>query len=189
MVADFLIYTLYLSPVAFDYLPFRVAPYIRVVFFIMNIRYFLTGLLFFLSFLCEPQLMYLNILASSNWKEFISSTRVSASNLIPRKEFKYTSGEWLFRDSPFIMLTWTKLVHIICQVIIQGSNKHLMVSDLLRFKRTELHTFQLKIKFVCNMNICRSWVPWYLKWSSIILSHSTDYWLKSVLRICINGKN
>ncbi|XP_050380607.1 two pore calcium channel protein 1B [Argentina anserina] len=38
LVADLLAYLLYLSPVAFDSLPFRVAPYIRVIFFILSFR-------------------------------------------------------------------------------------------------------------------------------------------------------
>lgn len=38
MAVDILIYVLYLSPVAFSSLPFRIAPYIRVVFFILSIR-------------------------------------------------------------------------------------------------------------------------------------------------------
>ncbi|EXB37988.1 Two pore calcium channel protein 1 [Morus notabilis] len=38
LVADLLFYILYLSPAALDSLPFRIAPYIRVVFFILNIR-------------------------------------------------------------------------------------------------------------------------------------------------------
>ncbi|KAJ9686327.1 hypothetical protein PVL29_015294 [Vitis rotundifolia] len=38
LVADLLVYVLYLSPLAFYYLPFRLAPYIRVILFILNIR-------------------------------------------------------------------------------------------------------------------------------------------------------
>lgn len=38
LVVDVFIYVLYLSPVAFYSLPFRIAPYVRVVFFILNIR-------------------------------------------------------------------------------------------------------------------------------------------------------
>lgn len=38
MAIDIIIYILYLSPVAFSSLPFRIAPYIRVVFFILSIR-------------------------------------------------------------------------------------------------------------------------------------------------------
>ncbi|XP_059450959.1 two pore calcium channel protein 1A-like [Corylus avellana] len=38
LVADILVYALYLSPVAFDYLPLRIAPYIRVVLFMLNFR-------------------------------------------------------------------------------------------------------------------------------------------------------
>lgn len=38
LVADLVVYAFYLSPVAFSSLPFRIAPYIRVVFFILNIR-------------------------------------------------------------------------------------------------------------------------------------------------------
>ncbi|KAK7272377.1 hypothetical protein RJT34_28921 [Clitoria ternatea] len=38
LVADMLVYSLYLSPLAFDFLPFRIAPYVRVVLFILNIR-------------------------------------------------------------------------------------------------------------------------------------------------------
>ncbi|TYI94552.1 hypothetical protein E1A91_D02G212000v1 [Gossypium mustelinum] len=38
LVADLLVYTLYLSPVAVNSLPFRVAPYVRVILFILSIR-------------------------------------------------------------------------------------------------------------------------------------------------------
>ncbi|KAJ8749227.1 hypothetical protein K2173_018703 [Erythroxylum novogranatense] len=38
LVADLLVYTLYLSPVALNFLPVRIAPYIRVIFFIISIR-------------------------------------------------------------------------------------------------------------------------------------------------------
>ncbi|KAL7215999.1 hypothetical protein ACSBR1_028029 [Camellia fascicularis] len=38
LVADLIVYALYLSPVAFYSLPLRIAPYIRVVFFILNVR-------------------------------------------------------------------------------------------------------------------------------------------------------
>ncbi|KAF9610927.1 hypothetical protein IFM89_025737 [Coptis chinensis] len=38
LVADMLIYALYLSPVAISSLPLRIAPYIRIVFFVLNIR-------------------------------------------------------------------------------------------------------------------------------------------------------
>ncbi|KAM7272062.1 hypothetical protein ACFE04_031276 [Oxalis oulophora] len=38
LVADLVVYSLYLSPVAESFLPFRIAPYIRVVFFILHIR-------------------------------------------------------------------------------------------------------------------------------------------------------
>ncbi|KAH9616307.1 hypothetical protein KSS87_013461 [Heliosperma pusillum] len=38
LTADILVNVLYLSPVAVNYLPFRIAPYIRVIFFILYIR-------------------------------------------------------------------------------------------------------------------------------------------------------
>ncbi|OIW15533.1 hypothetical protein TanjilG_16139 [Lupinus angustifolius] len=38
LVADMLVYALYSSPLAFDSLPFRIAPYIRVVLFVLNVR-------------------------------------------------------------------------------------------------------------------------------------------------------
>ncbi|OWM78652.1 hypothetical protein CDL15_Pgr002823 [Punica granatum] len=38
LVVDLLVYALFLSPVALESLPFRLAPYIRVVFFILSIR-------------------------------------------------------------------------------------------------------------------------------------------------------
>ncbi|KAB1209932.1 Two pore calcium channel protein 1 [Morella rubra] len=38
LAVDMLVYALYLSPVAFDYLPVRIAPYIRVVLFMLNFR-------------------------------------------------------------------------------------------------------------------------------------------------------
>lgn len=40
LVADIVVDALYLSPVAFNSLPLRIAPYIRVIFLILNIRYF-----------------------------------------------------------------------------------------------------------------------------------------------------
>ncbi|KAK0590419.1 hypothetical protein LWI29_026814 [Acer saccharum] len=39
LVADLLVYGLYLSPVAFAFLPLRIAPYVRVVIFTLNIRH------------------------------------------------------------------------------------------------------------------------------------------------------
>ncbi|KAF7850534.1 hypothetical protein BT93_L5418 [Corymbia citriodora subsp. variegata] len=60
LVADLLVYALYLSPaVALDYLPFRAAPYVRVVFFIMNIRE-LRASIFILAGMLGT---YLNVLA------------------------------------------------------------------------------------------------------------------------------
>ncbi|KAL1817507.1 hypothetical protein DCAR_0521954 [Daucus carota subsp. sativus] len=38
LVADVIVYVLYLSPLAFYSLPFRIAPYVRVVFLILNVR-------------------------------------------------------------------------------------------------------------------------------------------------------
>lgn len=38
LVADLFVYALYLSPVVLYYLPFRLAPYVRVIFFVLNIR-------------------------------------------------------------------------------------------------------------------------------------------------------
>ncbi|MED6154975.1 mitochondrial thiamine pyrophosphate transporter [Stylosanthes scabra] len=38
VIADMLVYAIYLSPAAFDSLPFRVAPYFRVILFALNIR-------------------------------------------------------------------------------------------------------------------------------------------------------
>ncbi|XP_027344097.1 two pore calcium channel protein 1 isoform X2 [Abrus precatorius] len=38
LVVDVLLYVFYLSPLAFDFLPFRIAPYVRVVLFVLNIR-------------------------------------------------------------------------------------------------------------------------------------------------------
>jgi two pore calcium channel protein len=38
ILADMLAYALYMSPVGFNFLPFRIAPYIRVVLFVLNIR-------------------------------------------------------------------------------------------------------------------------------------------------------
>lgn len=39
LVVDLVAYAIYASPVAFNFLPFRIAPYIRVVLFILYIRY------------------------------------------------------------------------------------------------------------------------------------------------------
>ncbi|GMY10100.1 two pore calcium channel protein 1A-like isoform X6 [Fagus crenata] len=59
LVADILVYALYLSPVAFDYLPLRIAPYIRVVFFMLNFRE-LRSTIFILAGMLGT---YLNVLA------------------------------------------------------------------------------------------------------------------------------
>ncbi|XP_062152859.1 two pore calcium channel protein 1-like isoform X1 [Alnus glutinosa] len=59
LVADILVYALYLSPVAFDYLPLRIAPYIRVVLFMLNFRE-LRATVFILAGMLGT---YLNVLA------------------------------------------------------------------------------------------------------------------------------
>ncbi|XP_068638462.1 two pore calcium channel protein 1A-like [Aristolochia californica] len=59
MVADLVVYALYLSSLPFDYLPLRIAPYIRVVFFILNIR----ELRACMVTLAGMAGMYLNVLA------------------------------------------------------------------------------------------------------------------------------
>lgn len=60
ILADMLVYALYMSPVGLDFLPFRIAPYIRVVLFVLNIRYWLTDLhfLFYLKWIyCSSYLL------------------------------------------------------------------------------------------------------------------------------------
>ncbi|CAN1231199.1 Two pore calcium channel protein 1 [Linum perenne] len=59
LVADLLVYGLYLSPVAFSVLPFRIAPYIRVIFFILSIRDLQKSIVVLAGMLWT----YLNILA------------------------------------------------------------------------------------------------------------------------------
>ncbi|KAB2604397.1 two pore calcium channel protein 1-like [Pyrus ussuriensis x Pyrus communis] len=59
LVADMLVYALYVSSVAFDSLPFRIAPYIRVIFFILNFRELRSCMLVLAGMLGT----YLNILA------------------------------------------------------------------------------------------------------------------------------
>ncbi|XP_071904965.1 two pore calcium channel protein 1B isoform X4 [Coffea arabica] len=61
MVADILVYVLYLSPVAFNSLPFRIAPYVRVVFFILSIRDLCNSIVILAGMLGT----YLNVLALS----------------------------------------------------------------------------------------------------------------------------
>ncbi|KAM3697427.1 hypothetical protein ACB098_06G111700 [Castanea mollissima] len=58
-VADILVYALYLSPMGFDFLPFRIAPYIRVVFFMLNFRELRATIFILAGILCT----YLNVLA------------------------------------------------------------------------------------------------------------------------------
>ncbi|KAL0712072.1 hypothetical protein Bca4012_019050 [Brassica carinata] len=59
LIVDVLVDFLYLSPLAFDFLPFRVAPYVRVIIFILSIR----GLRDSLILLSGMLGTYLNILA------------------------------------------------------------------------------------------------------------------------------
>ncbi|KAK3006727.1 hypothetical protein RJ639_017180, partial [Escallonia herrerae] len=58
-VADFIVYILYLSPVPLDDLPFRIAPYIRVGFFILNTRELRDSIVILAGMLGT----YLNVLA------------------------------------------------------------------------------------------------------------------------------
>ncbi|XP_043805119.1 two pore calcium channel protein 1 isoform X2 [Manihot esculenta] len=59
LVADLLVYSLYLSPVAIYYLPVRIAPYIRVILFILSIRDLQKGIIILSGMLGT----YLNVLA------------------------------------------------------------------------------------------------------------------------------
>ncbi|XP_062106013.1 two pore calcium channel protein 1 [Humulus lupulus] len=59
LVADLLVYALYLSPVGVNSLPLRIAPYIRVIFFILNIRELRSSLVVLAGMLGT----YLNVLA------------------------------------------------------------------------------------------------------------------------------
>ncbi|CAA2987574.1 two pore calcium channel 1B [Olea europaea subsp. europaea] len=74
LIADLLVYIIYLSPVAFYTLPFRIAPYIRIVFFILNIRDLRDSIVILVGMLGT----YLNILALwalfllfSSWLAFV----------------------------------------------------------------------------------------------------------------------
>ncbi|XP_004487279.1 two pore calcium channel protein 1 isoform X2 [Cicer arietinum] len=59
IIADMLVYALYMSPLAFDYLPFRIAPYVRVILFVLNIRELRETIIILVGMLDT----YLNILA------------------------------------------------------------------------------------------------------------------------------
>ncbi|KAJ9170953.1 hypothetical protein P3X46_019012 [Hevea brasiliensis] len=59
LVADLVVYSLYLSPVAIDYLPVRIAPYIRVILFILSIRDLQNGIIILAGMLGT----YVNVLA------------------------------------------------------------------------------------------------------------------------------
>uniref|UniRef100_A0A1D1Y9M5 Two pore calcium channel protein 1A n=3 Tax=Anthurium amnicola TaxID=1678845 RepID=A0A1D1Y9M5_9ARAE len=65
LVCDLLVYALYLSPVPVNYLPLRVAPYIRVAFIAINIRELRSSMVI----LAGMMGMYLNVLAL--WLLFI----------------------------------------------------------------------------------------------------------------------
>ncbi|KAK8605735.1 hypothetical protein V6N13_102508 [Hibiscus sabdariffa] len=59
LVADLLAFSLYLSPVAMNSLPFRVAPYVRVILFILSIRELRTSIIILAGMIGT----YLNVLA------------------------------------------------------------------------------------------------------------------------------
>ncbi|XVF66835.1 hypothetical protein PTKIN_Ptkin10aG0069700 [Pterospermum kingtungense] len=59
LVADLLVYALYLSPVALNSLPVRVAPYVRVIVFVLNIRELRTSIVILAGMIGT----YLNVLA------------------------------------------------------------------------------------------------------------------------------
>lgn len=77
-MADMLVYALYISPVAFGSLPFRIAPYVRVVLFILNIRYCLADFNFSFYFVMNIlfQIIHLNL-----YLKFLQSLLCAASNL------------------------------------------------------------------------------------------------------------
>ncbi|CAA3015963.1 two pore calcium channel 1A [Olea europaea subsp. europaea] len=74
LAADLLVYIIYLSPVAFYTLPFRIAPYIRVALFILNIRELcdcavvLAGML---PTYCNILALWLLFLLFSSWLAFV----------------------------------------------------------------------------------------------------------------------
>lgn len=74
LIVDLVVYALYLSPVAFYSLPFRIAPYIRVMFFILNISDLRDSMVILAGMLGT----YLNVLALwllfllfSSWLAFV----------------------------------------------------------------------------------------------------------------------
>ncbi|ONI17116.1 hypothetical protein PRUPE_3G138600 [Prunus persica] len=71
LVADLMVYVLYLSPTAFDSLPLRIAPYIRVIFFILNFRELRSCMLILAGMLGT----YLNILLAKQVSEMDQSRK------------------------------------------------------------------------------------------------------------------
>ncbi|XP_073307640.1 two pore calcium channel protein 1B isoform X2 [Primulina huaijiensis] len=74
LIADIVVFVIYLSPVAFYTLPFRIAPYIRVAFFALNIRDIKDSIILLAGMLGT----YLNVLALfllfllfSSWLAFV----------------------------------------------------------------------------------------------------------------------
>ncbi|KAK9089272.1 hypothetical protein Scep_028354 [Stephania cephalantha] len=101
LVADFLVYILYLSPVPIYSLPLRIAPYIRVVFFILNIRELRACAVTLAGMLG----MYLNILALgclfilfSSWLAYVIFEDTQQG-----KEMFYSYGVTLYQM--FILFT------------------------------------------------------------------------------------
>ncbi|KAL3509378.1 hypothetical protein ACH5RR_028779 [Cinchona calisaya] len=85
LVADLLIFALYLSPVAFNSLPFRIAPYIRVLFFILSIRDLCNSIIILAGMLGT----YLSVLALwalfllfSSWLAFVIFEDTEQGNTI-----------------------------------------------------------------------------------------------------------
>ncbi|CAI0549728.1 unnamed protein product [Linum tenue] len=85
LVADLLVYGLYLSPVAFSVLPVRIAPYIRVVFLILSIRDLQKSIVILAGMLRT----YINILALwllfllfSSWVAFVMFEDTEQGNTV-----------------------------------------------------------------------------------------------------------
>ncbi|GFS41135.1 two-pore channel 1 [Actinidia rufa] len=96
LVADIVVYVIYLSPVAFYYLPFRLAPYIRVVFFILNIRDLRESIIILAGMLGT----YLNVvLAKQVVEKDRTRTRIleKAFNLIDKNNLGYLNKDQCIR--------------------------------------------------------------------------------------------
>ncbi|KDO51564.1 hypothetical protein CISIN_1g0045482mg, partial [Citrus sinensis] len=152
LVADFLVYGLYLSPIAFNFLPLRIAPYIRVVFFILNIRQ-LRDTLFVLAGMLGT---YLNVLALgllfllfSSWLAYVIFEDTVQDVWIPA----YKASRWYCLFFVLYVLIGVYFVTNLILAVVYDSFKSQLAKQVSEMDRMRRRTLGKAFNLIDNYNV------------------------------------